>query len=174
LSSSKKYVKLEPRERLVSAHGEDRVNAWETRFLGGALVDTFLSKQSLPFSPDAVLPFYVDQQWYLPVLRPDYDTDNDCLIIVDATSESRFDSALDELATFGSRYARMVVITQQGFAGDARLANLKKFPLSHIVMVPGPPDRSGEPGTLSDYLLPVVISLLGAAMKFMDTGKESG
>jgi hypothetical protein len=112
-----KYVKLEPRDRLVSAHGEDRVKAWETRFLGGALVDTFLSKQSLPFSHDAVLPFYVDQQWYLPVLRPDYDTDNDCLIIIDATSESRFDAALDELATFGSRYARMVVITQQGFAG---------------------------------------------------------
>ncbi|MFN2358726.1 MAG: SIS domain-containing protein [Desulfotignum sp.] len=168
-----KYVKLEPRDRLISAHGEDRVNAWETRFLGGASVDTFLSKQSLPFSPDAVLPFYVDQQWFIPVLRPDYDTDNDCLIIVDATSESRFDAALDELATFGSRYARMVVITQQGFAGDARLANLKKFALSHIVMVPGPPDRSGETGTLSDYLLPVVISLLGAAMKFMDTGKEN-
>jgi hypothetical protein len=88
-----------------------------------------------------------------------------------------FDAALDELATFGSRYARIVVITQQGFAGDARLANLKKFPLSHIIMVPGPLDKDNHAGIISDYLLPVVTSLLGAAMKFLspaETGLKTG
>ncbi|HSL60483.1 MAG TPA: hypothetical protein VK885_01780, partial [Desulfotignum sp.] len=165
---TEKYVKLESRERMVKTHGENRVKEWETRYLGGASVDAFLSTVSMPFSPDAVLPFYVDNQWYLPVLGHDYDTDRDCLIIVDATSEARFDAALDELATFGSRYARMVVLTQQGFAGDARLANLKKYPLSHILMVPGPLDKKGNTGIISDYLLPVVISLMGAAMKFFD------
>ncbi len=162
-----KYVKLEPRPRMVKIHGEIQVQEWETRYLGGASVDAFLSITSMPFSPEAVLPFYVDDQWYLPVLTPGYDTNNDCLIIIDATSEAAFDAALDELATFGSRYARMVVITQQGFAGDARLANLKKYPLSHIVMVPGPLDKNGDAGVISDYLLPVVISLLGGAMRFL-------
>lgn len=161
-----KYVKLNSRHRMVSTYGEKQVSEWESRFLGGASVDEFLSTTSMPFSPDAVLPFYVDDLWYLPVLRPEYDTDNDCLIIIDATSEASFDAALDELATFGSRYARAVVITQEGFAGDARMANLKKYPLSHIVMVPGPPDKNGSAGIISDHLLPVVISLLGAAIKF--------
>jgi len=161
-----KYVKLDSRHRMVSTYGEKQMDEWESRFLGGASADEFLSTTSMPFSPDAVLPFYVDDLWYLPVLRPEYDTDNDCLIIIDATSEASFDAALDELATFGSRYARTVVITQEGFAGDARMANLKKYPLSHIVMVPGPPDKNGSAGIISDHLLPVVISLLGAAMKF--------
>lgn len=163
-----KYRKLESRARMIKTHGEKQVQAWEKRYLGGASVDAFLSRTPMLFSPEAVLPFYVDEQWYLPVLRPEYDTDNDCLIIIDATSEVGFDAALDELATFGSRYARMVVITQQGFAKDSRLANLKKYPLSHIIMVPGPLNKNGEPGIISDYLLPVVISLLGAAMKFFN------
>jgi glucosamine 6-phosphate synthetase-like amidotransferase/phosphosugar isomerase protein len=172
-----KYVKLESRARMVAIYGENQVHEWETRYLNAACVDAFLSSTSLPISPDAVLPFYVDDQWYLPVLRPGYDPDNDCLIIIDATSEPMFDAALDELATFGSRYARIVVITQQGFAGDARLANLKKFPLSHIIMVPGPLDKSDSAGIISDYLLPVVTSLLGAAMKFLspaETGLKTG
>ncbi len=161
-----KYVKLEPRDCMKKQHGEAQVQEWEDRYLGGNSVDEFLSRLSLPFSPETVLPFYVDEQWYLPVLRKTYDTDRDCLIIVDASSEAAFDAALDELATFGSRYARMVVITQQGFAGDARLANLKKYPLSHIVMLPGLQDKAADAGVISDYLLPVVISLLGSAMKF--------
>ncbi len=34
-------------------------------------------------------------------------------------------------------------------------------------MVPGPLDKQNSAGIISDYLLPVVISLLGAAMKFL-------
>jgi glucosamine 6-phosphate synthetase-like amidotransferase/phosphosugar isomerase protein len=163
-----KYVKLVPEKNLKAVFGENLVRKWEARYLGGAGVDEFLSNPSLPFSPDAVLPFFVDGQWYLPVLRPEYDTDQDCLIIIDATSEARFDAALDELATFGSRYARLVVITQKGFSRDARLSNLKKSPLGHIILVPGIAENTGDSGTISDYLLPVVMALVGAAMKFMD------
>ncbi len=163
-----KYVKLVPEKNLKAAFGENLVRKWETRYLGGAGVDEFLSKTSLPFSPDAVLPFFVDGQWYLPVLRPEYDTDQDCLIIIDATSEARFDAALDELATFGSRYARMVVITQKAFSKDTRLSNLKKYPLSHIILVPGIAEKTGDSGTISDFLLPVAVGLVGAAMKFLD------
>lgn len=163
-----KYVKLASEKSLKETFGEHLVGKWEARYLGGAGVDDFLSNTSLPFSPDAVPPFFVDSQWYLPVLRPEYDTDQDCLVIVDATSEARFDAALDELATFGSRYARMVVITQKGFSRDARLSNLKKYPLSHIILVPGVAENTGDPGTISDYLLPVAMGLVGAAMKFLD------
>ena len=80
-------------------------------------------------------------QYSEPGLRPGYDTGQDCLIVIDATSESNFDAALDELATFGSRYARLIVIAQQAFALD------------------------GRPMPLSDFLLPVVVNLLGTAMR---------
>ena len=122
----------------------------------------------MPFHADSVLPFYIDDQWYLPVLRPGYDTGQDCLVIVDATSEAHFDAALDELSTFGSRYARLIVLAQKGFAGDDRMANLKKYPLSHILLVAGPPEEEGRPGVISDFLLPVVVNLVGTAMKFLD------
>jgi glucosamine 6-phosphate synthetase-like amidotransferase/phosphosugar isomerase protein len=169
-----KFVKLVPGKNMKTLFGESLVKKWETRYLGGAAVDEFLSETSMPFSPDAVLPFFVDGQWYLPVLRPEYETDQDCLIIIDATSEARFDAALDELATFGSRYARMVVITQKGFSKDARLSNLKKYPLSHIVLVPGIAENTGDSGTISDYLLPVAVGLVGAAMKFLDVRNVTG
>ena len=110
----------------------------------------------------------IDDQWYLSVLKPDYDTDQDCLVIIDATSEKYFDSALDELATFGSRYARLVIITQKGFTTDARLATLKKYPLSNIILVPGITDLDGNSQIISDYILPMVISIIGSAMKFLD------
>ncbi len=164
-----KYVKLVPRKNMVADFGESRVQKWENRYLGGASVDEFLSKTFMPFSPDGVLPFLVDGQWFLPVLKPGYDADQDCLIIIDATSETQFDAALDELATFGSRCARTVVLTQKAFSRDARLSNLKKYPLSHIILVPGIADNTSVAGTISDYLLPVAVGLVGAAMKFLDT-----
>ena len=163
-----KYVKLESRHIMVKTYSEQDVYAWEKRYLGGADVDDFLQEFSMPFHPESVLPFMIDNQWYLPVLKSDYDTDQDCLVIIDATSEKYFDSALDELATFGSRYARLVIITQKGFTTDARLATLKKYPLSNIILVTGITDSNGNFQVLSDYILPVVISIIGTAMKFLD------
>lgn len=163
-----KYVKLDHRHIMDKIYSEQDITAWENQYLGGADVDDFLQEFSMPFHPDSVLPFMVDDQWYLPVLKPGYDTDQDCLVIIDATSEKYFDSALDELSTFGSRYARLVIITQKGFTTDARLATLKKYPLSNIILVPGITDPDGNSQVLSDYILPVVISIIGSTMKFLD------
>ncbi|WP_022666695.1 SIS domain-containing protein [Desulfospira joergensenii] len=168
----KKFVNIGLREAMLAVYPEKEILAWEHRYLTGTTMDDFLKNPSMPIQQDSVLPFYIDDQWYLPVLRPGYDAGQDCLVILDATSESQFDAALDDLATFGSRYARIIVITQQGFARDARLANLKKYPLSHILLLPGIPEKSGAPGIISDFLLPVMVNLVGSAMKFMaDPGK---
>jgi len=81
------------------------------------------------------------------------------------TSADNVGYALDELATFGSRYARLIVVTQQAFALDGRLDNLKKYPLSHILLVPGLVGKDDTLMPLSDFLLPVVVTLLGTAMR---------
>ncbi len=171
--TDEKFVRIEPRKDMLARYTEREIRAWENRYLGGTRTNDFLRKPSMPFHGDAVLPFLIDDKWYLPVLKPGYDTGEDCLVVIDATSETQFDAALDELATFGSRYARLVVITQQGFGQDTRLANLKKYPLSHILLVPGLPGTDGSPGILSDFLLPVVVNLVGVAMKCLDDGVSS-
>jgi glucosamine 6-phosphate synthetase-like amidotransferase/phosphosugar isomerase protein len=164
-----KYVRLKSREKMIQAHSEPLVKDWEDRYLGGTDVDQFLTTYTMTLQPDTAPLFIIDDQWYLPVLKRDYDTDQDCLVIIDATSETRFDAAMDELATFGSRYARIVVITQQQFAQDSRLSNIKKFPISHILILPNMTDRQGVPVAFSDFILPVVMNIMGSAMKFLDT-----
>ncbi|MCP4023807.1 MAG: hypothetical protein GY729_18330, partial [Desulfobacteraceae bacterium] len=163
-----KYVKLESKHIMENLYPKEDISSWENRYLGGTDVDDFLKEYSMPFHADAALPFMIDGQWYLPVLKKGYDTDQDCLVIIDATSETHFDAALDELATFGSRYARLVIITQKAYAHDAKLSNLKKYPLSHIILVPGLTDASGDTTVLSDYILPVVMNIIGSALKFLD------
>lgn len=164
-----KYVRLDTREKMCSAFSEAVVKNWEERYLGGTDVDHFSTAYAMTLQLDTAPPFIIDDQWYLPVLRQDYDADLDCLVIIDATSETRFDAALDELSTFGSRYARIVVITQRRFAQDTRLSNIKKFPVSHILILPNMTDASGDPVAFSDFLLPVVLNIIGSAMKFLDT-----
>ena len=164
---SDKFVKIEPRETMLARYTEAEILAWEARYLDGGTVDDFLRESSMPIQPDAVLPFLIEDQWYLPVLNPLYDRGQDCLVTIDATSAPQFDSALDELATFGSRYARTIVITQDGFARDTRLGNLKKYPLSHLILVPGLPGSDGSPVTWSDFLMPVAVNLIGTAMAYI-------
>ncbi|MEH0018565.1 MAG: SIS domain-containing protein [Desulfobacter sp.] len=163
-----KFVAMTPRDTMLDRYPESEIRTWEESCLGGATVDEFLTESALPIQADAVLPFLIDGQWYLPVLNPHYDAGQDCLVTIDATSGPRFDSALDELAAFGSRYARIVVITQAGFARDARLGNLKKYPLSHLILVPGLPGRDGLPVPVSDFLMPVAVNLVGTAMAFLE------
>ena len=163
-----KYVKIEPHHLMAEIYSEQDIHTWQNRYLDGGTVDAFLQKPSMPFNAEAVLPFMIDDQWYLPILKPCYNTDRDCLIIIDATSEKHFDSALDELATFGSRYARLVIITQKGFTTDARLAALKKYPLSSIILVPSITNPGDNTWIFSDYILPVVINIIGSAMKYLD------
>ncbi len=164
-SVEEKYVKLEPRAMMVNHYPDGDIRSWEERYLGGISVDAFLRESAMSIEAHSVPPFLYENQWYLPVTKPGYDHSRDCLVVIDAASESHFDSALDELATFGSRYARLVVITQRGFATDARLAALKKFPLSHVILLPGIEDSEDDPGVVSDFILPVLMNITGAMMK---------
>ncbi len=165
---NEKYIKLEPRNLMEACYSQKDICAWENRYLGGESVDVFLQKPSMPFQTDSVLPFIFEDKWYLPVLKQDFNKDRDCLVIIDATSETYFDSALDELATFGSRYARLVIIAQEGFSADAKLSTLKKYPLSHIVLVPGIKVQGTQIEVMSDYILPVIINIIGSALKSLD------
>ncbi|MDA3917025.1 MAG: SIS domain-containing protein [Deltaproteobacteria bacterium] len=161
----KKYIQLEPRYKMEEQYQVEDLDQWEKRFLGGLSIDMFIEKPYMPFKIDSVLPFMVDDQWFLPVLKKEYDTNQDCLVIIDATSERSFDSALDELATFGSRYARLVIITQKAFAADTRLTTLKKSPLSHIIMIPECSSSDyKKSGAVSEYLLPLILNIIGHAM----------
>ncbi len=170
---NEKYIQLEPRARMEECYSQKDICEWENRYLGGESVDVFLQKPSMPFQMDSVLPFIFEDKWYLPVLKWEFDKDRDCLVIIDATSETYFDSALDELATFGSRYARLVIVTQEGFSADTKLSTLKKSPLSHIVLipgikVPGIKVQDTETEVMSDYILPVIINIIGSALKSLD------
>lgn len=60
------------------------------------------------------------------------------LIIVDASSEKHFAQALDELATFGCLFARMVVISQKAFATSGKLRALFNHPVSNLLLLPRP------------------------------------
>lgn len=163
---NKKYVALEGREQMVQRYSENQVDFWERRYLRGNKVDGFQKgKAGMPVS-DTVEPFLYEDTWYLPVLRPDYNVNEDCLVIIDATSETHFDAALDELAVFGSRYARLIVLTQQQFAADSRLAILKKHPLSEIVYIPGLQSEEGHMVALSDYVLPVILNVITTSMYY--------
>lgn len=163
---SNKYVAMNKRQEMTKLYSENQVEEWERRYLGGNSVDQFLQDESSREESDKVTPFFYEDTWYLPVIRPDYDTNEDCFVIIDATSENHFDEALDELATFGSRHARVVVITQRAFAHDSRLTTLKKHPLSEIVYIPGLPGIDGNDIALSDYILPVIFNIIATSMYY--------
>ncbi|MFN2355001.1 MAG: SIS domain-containing protein [Desulfopila sp.] len=161
-----KYVRLTSRQQLLQISSEERIRQWEKRYLAGSDIDAFLKDPGSIAQHSPTGPLWYEDAWYLPVIQNDYDMDEDCLVIIDATSESSFDAALDELATFGSRYARLLVITQQAFGADSRLADLKKHPLSEIILVPGIPDDTTHGSTLSDYILPMALNVIGTAMYY--------
>jgi len=161
-----KYVRLASRQHLLQTSSEERIRQWEKRYLEGRDIDAFLKDPGSIAQQSSTGPFWFEDAWYLPVIQDSYDMDEDCLVIIDATSERYFDAALDELATFGSRYARLLVITQQSFAADSRLADLKKHPLSEIILVPGIPDSTAHGSALSDYILPVALNAVGTAMYY--------
>jgi hypothetical protein len=108
-------------------------------------------------------PFYAEGHWYLPVLQKGYNVDDDNLIIIDATSERYFDGAMDELATYGWRYARLMVLTQEAFRQDPDKKMLYQYPVSHVIELPALRGETGEAVPVSDFLLPLVINALGVA-----------
>ena len=151
---------------MLQDYGKDKLSCWERDFLGGEAVDDLLNRP--PDNPPAGVksPFFAEGNWYLPVLRNDYAASEDNLIIIDATSERFFANALDELATYGCRYARMIVLSQRAFRKDAQEKLLFQYPVSELIELPVLSGKNHETMSISDFLLPFSMNLLGVAMAF--------
>jgi hypothetical protein len=165
-SVENKYVKLIERFEMVSLYGENQVEEWERTYLDGERTDDFLLNPPLDPFNRLKTPFFAEGSWYLPVLQPDYDTTNDNLIIMDATSDRYFDHAIDELSTFGCRHARIIAITQEAFQNSPEKKALYKYPIANLISMPC---IMGEKVDLpiSDFLLPFGMNLL--AMEISST-----
>jgi glucosamine 6-phosphate synthetase-like amidotransferase/phosphosugar isomerase protein len=153
-----KFISLSGREEMVAACGEEQVKRWEEKYFDGHLVQQIWADAGAVVTPAPVSAFFAQGQWYLPELRPGYDCRQDNLVLIDACSERAYGQALDELATFGCRFARMTVITQSAFARRERLSGMNPHPISHLLLLPD----LGAP--VSDYLLPFAHTLLSTAM----------
>jgi hypothetical protein len=149
---------------MVLNYGKDNLMQWEMIFLGGTKIDDFLSQPPGKQPIGINTPFFAEEGWYLPVLRNDYDSSQDNLIIIDATSERYFPHAIDELATYGCRYARMIVFTQEAFRKDAEKKILFQYPISHLIELPALGGKNDASLPISDFLLPFSMNLLGVAM----------
>jgi hypothetical protein len=164
-----KFVPLESRHRMVSAFDEATVARWERDYLGGTDADRFLAKPAEGPFFDAVkacpkpYPFFAHNRWYLPVLQPDYDTIQDNLILLDATRAHFLSKTLDELATYGCRNARMVLIVQEAFCHQPDKRPLFRMPFSHLLKLPSLPSNA-ENVRMSGFLLPFAMSVLGTAL----------
>jgi glucosamine 6-phosphate synthetase-like amidotransferase/phosphosugar isomerase protein len=159
-----KFVKLESREQMGLDYAENNLLQWEQRFLGGKTIDQYLSRPLADPSTGIDRPFFAEGNWYLPILRNDYDSAEDNLIIIDATSERSFAQAIDELSIFGCRYARMIVFSQEAFRTDPEKKVLYQYPISHLIELPALKTEKGESIAISDLLLPFGMNLLGVAM----------
>lgn len=165
---SDKFIALERQQALIARYGAERVGEWERRFLSGVDVDAFLeappnggSRSRRDCPPPG--PFFTGGTWYLPVLRPDYDTMDDNLIFMDTTRSHFFGMALDEMATFGCRHARLAVITQQAFCAERDKRALFAHPVSHQIILPSPMiDETRVP--VSGFLIPFIMQLAGTAL----------
>ena len=164
---AEKYVSLSGRQTMTDAHGAEKVRLWEEKYFSGRSLDEVPSRPETFLDRAPVSPFFAQMQWFLPEIREDYDCSGDNVVIIDATSERTFGQALDELATFGCRFARMTVISQKAFAPGGRLSAFNPHPISHLLLLPD----TDEP--VSDILLPFVQTLLAAAMAAATT-KSAG
>ncbi|MFP3870736.1 MAG: hypothetical protein ACLFVT_07675, partial [Syntrophobacteria bacterium] len=161
-----KFVRLEERDRMVSKYGEELVKDWESRCLQGQSVDAFLSRLPgvVPSAPNS--PFYAEEQWFLPFLRPDYNPGFDNLIILDATS-SRFSAQLlDEMATYGCRHSRLVLITQEALETRPERRALYRYPIGHVLLLPSLDKEKGVV-PIPELALPLAMNLLGRAAAHM-------
>jgi hypothetical protein len=158
-----KFVRLRPGKQMISLYGEEQVLQWANRYLGGKDIDAFLRSPPRDLSFRAETAFFAEDHWYFPELRKDYNTDQDNLIIIDTTSERYFSQALDELANFGCRYARIIVISQEAFQHDPKKKALYKYPISNSLVLPSLNGR-GEKIPISEFHLPFAMNLMGMAM----------
>mgnify|MGYP006287100045 CR=1 FL=1 len=156
-----KYIRLRRRDRMAGRYGEELVAGWEAVHLAGESVDAFLARSPTDLPPRPGNPFFAENAWYLPVLEPDYDTDADNLILMDATARGHLADVLDELATFGCRFARMTVLTQAAFRNGPEVRAMAKFPVSHFLFLPTP---GGGDQPIPDLLLPFALGPTGMVL----------
>ncbi len=154
-----KYVALEKRDRMIARHGAPAVDRWEALCLDGGNIDDFISRPPAAPLERPRAPFYAGDRWYLPVLRPGYDTRRDNLIILDMTAERHLPQMLDELSLLGSRMPRLVVITQEKRIRAAGKNTLFHCPISDLLVLPSP---GGLP--IADMHLPFVLDAVGVAL----------
>jgi len=153
---AEKFVKMEARDKLVARFGADRIADWERRYLANRDLDSFLKSPPTDLTGSETSAFYAGEAWYFPELNPDYDVYDDNLIVLDATSTRYFSQALDEIATLGCRYPRMVLITQAAFLEPKICEQLYKFPVSSTIALPATGGRS-----IPDMHLPFVLNIIG-------------
>jgi glucosamine 6-phosphate synthetase-like amidotransferase/phosphosugar isomerase protein len=152
----RKFVQLDHRKVMVPAFGEAQVLRWEAQYLAGRPIDAFLDQPPMDPPPGNRSAFFVDDNWYLPELRADYDTSNDNLIVMDACWEPYIDQALDEISTFGCRYPRMILMTQPSFLNGKEKDALYKFPVSNTIILP-----ETSAGPIPEMHLPFVLNIIG-------------
>ena len=158
-----KFVPLRKRSRMCEEFGQEKVEIWERDFLRGSDVDSFLKSEPAQARGGLMGPFFAQGQWYLPVLHPDYDPGKDNLVVIDASSERYLGQAMDELSTFGCRFARTVVISQEAFRRSRKLDGLSSHPVGHVLLLPAlDGDRSAQPVT--EFLLPFAVNILGVSL----------
>lgn len=157
--AAQKYVPLEKRKAMIATYGPEAVIRWEQDFLGGIAVDDFNTVAQLPqgLFPS---PFFAEGRWYLPILRDDYNTHQDNLVFLDASSARQFNLALDELSIFGCRYARLAVIIQSAMSRRPEVAALQVQPVSHFIPLPG---LQALDGFIPELLLPLVSHVIAMA-----------
>ena len=158
----RKFVQLLPRNHMAATYGKKQISTWEKRYLDGKTLDRFLEGGHRPATRGPG-PFFAEGNWYLPVLRDDYTGVEDNLIIVDATSNRHLGRALDELATYGCRYARLIVISQEAFLNGPAKNPFVHYPISHLIVLPSLNQEGGKV-PLSGLVLPFALNLLAAAM----------
>ena len=147
---------------MAATYGKKQISTWEKRYLDGKTLDRFLEGGHRPATRGPG-PFFAEGNWYLPVLRDDYTGVEDNLIIVDATSNRHLGRALDELATYGCRYARLIVISQEAFLNGPAKNPFVHYPISHLIVLPSLNQEGGKV-PLSGLVLPFALNLLAAAM----------
>ena len=164
--ADRKFVLLKNRSRMLQLYGDQQIDEWEKAFLRGENIDDFLKNPPKSLPDQYEKPFYDNGNWHLPILKPGYETKNDNLVILDATSEWYFAPALDELATFGARYARIIVITQNALLNDAKKQSLYKYPISQLLTLPSIGDDfdSEMKSNITDIHLPFALFITAAAM----------
>jgi glucosamine 6-phosphate synthetase-like amidotransferase/phosphosugar isomerase protein len=154
-----KYVALERRSDMMDRFGTTMVERWEAGYLAGATTDEFLSGPPPvpPSRPGG--PFPAGGRWYIPELVPTYDTRQDNLVILDMTGERDLPVMLDELSLLGSRFPRLVILTQEERLREAGEKAFFSAPVGDMLILPSP-----RRAPVADLHLPVVLEAVGAAL----------